>query len=173
MARLITAMVLVLALTGLANAELLANPGPVVVGVTPHAGLYGAAYEFALNLDRALRKAGIRRQVEITFVTPEPYLGHFGHDGIGNSKRLLAGAFARQGSGYLALHPVLNPFSYDGVMLIHVLSGNLIFILIPFTKLAHLVLFPITQLVSETGWHLAPHSGREVAAALGKEHEAI
>ncbi len=77
--------------------ELLANPGPVVVGVTLNAGLYGAAYEFALNLDKALRKAGIRRQVEITFVTPEPYLGHFGHDGIGNSKRILEQAFARQG----------------------------------------------------------------------------
>jgi len=80
--------------------ELLANPGPVVVGLVPNSGLYGAAYEFTLNLDRALRKAGVRRRVDITFVTPEPYLGHFGHDGIGHSKRILEQAFARQGIGY-------------------------------------------------------------------------
>ena len=39
------------------------------------------------------------------------------------------------------------------------MSGNLIFILIPFTKLSHAVLFPATQLVSEMGWHLAADSG--------------
>lgn len=75
---------------------LLANPGPVVIGATLHAGLYGAAYEFALNLDIALRKAGRRSQIPITFVTPEPFLGHLGHGGLGNSAQVIAEAFARQ-----------------------------------------------------------------------------
>lgn len=75
---------------------LLANPGPVVIGATLNAGLYGAAYEFALNLDIALRKAGLRDQVPITFVTPEPFLGHLGHGGLGNSRQIIEEAFANQ-----------------------------------------------------------------------------
>lgn len=76
-------------------------------------------------------------------------------------------------SGYLAMHPVINPFSYDATMLVHVLSGDLIFVLIPFSKLAHIALFPATQLVSELGWYLEPASGRRVALALGKEDKPI
>ncbi len=75
---------------------LLADPGPVVIGLASNAGLYGAAYEFALNLDIALRKAGVRDRAPITFVTPEPYLGHFGHDGLGDSRRIIEQAFERR-----------------------------------------------------------------------------
>ncbi|MCB0209598.1 MAG: FAD-dependent oxidoreductase [Anaerolineae bacterium] len=75
---------------------LLADPGPIVIGAVLNAGLYGAAYEFALNLDMALRKAGLRDKVSITFVTPEPYLGHLGHDGLGNSRQILEAAFLHQ-----------------------------------------------------------------------------
>jgi len=80
---------------------LLANPGPIVIGLDLNASLYGAAYEFALNLDIALRKAGVREDSQITFITPEPYLGHFGHDGLGNSRQIIEGAFASQDITYL------------------------------------------------------------------------
>jgi nitrate reductase gamma subunit len=76
-------------------------------------------------------------------------------------------------SGYLAMHPQINPFDYTGTMFVHVMSGNLIFLLIPFTKMSHVVLFPGTQLVSELGWYLAPGAGQKVAAVLGKENEPI
>jgi nitrate reductase gamma subunit len=76
-------------------------------------------------------------------------------------------------SGYLAMHPSLNPFGYNGTMFVHVMSGNLIFLLIPFTKMSHVALFPGTQLVSEMGWHLRPGAGQQVAVMLGKENEAI
>jgi nitrate reductase gamma subunit len=76
-------------------------------------------------------------------------------------------------SGYLAAHPGVNPFGYNATMFVHVMSGNLILMLIPFTKLSHAVLFPTTQLVSEMAWHLAPGSGEKVALALGKENEPI
>jgi nitrate reductase gamma subunit len=76
-------------------------------------------------------------------------------------------------SGFLAMHPAGNPFSSETTMFVHVMSGNLLFILIPFTKLSHVVLFSTTQLVSEMGWHLAPHSGTRVALALGKEGEPV
>ena len=80
---------------------LLADPGPLVIGLDLNASLYGAAYEFALNLDIALRKAGVREESQITFITPEPYLGHFGHDGLGNSRQIIEGAFAKQDITYL------------------------------------------------------------------------
>lgn len=76
-------------------------------------------------------------------------------------------------TGYLAMHPGINPFSYDPTMLVHVLSGNLVLIAIPFTKLSHAVLFPASQLVSEMGWYLAPGAGSKVSFALGKEGERI
>jgi len=76
-------------------------------------------------------------------------------------------------TGYLAMHPSINPFNYSSTMFLHVMGGNLIFLLIPFTKLSHVVLFPTTQVVSEMGWHLVADSGRRVALALGKEGEAI
>jgi len=65
--------------------ELLENPGPVVVGATQGASCFGAAYEFVFNLESALRKYKKRRHVPITFVTSEPYLGHFGIGGLGAS----------------------------------------------------------------------------------------
>jgi sulfide:quinone oxidoreductase len=80
---------------------LLTDPGPIVIGLDLSASLYGAAYEFALNLDIALRKAGVREETQINFITPEPYLGHFGHDGLGNSRQIIEGAFTSQDITYL------------------------------------------------------------------------
>ncbi len=76
-------------------------------------------------------------------------------------------------SGYLAMHPDINPFGYNGTMFIHVMAGNLIFLLIPFSKMSHMALFPGTQLVSELGWHLLPGAGQQVAVALGKENDPL
>ena len=76
-------------------------------------------------------------------------------------------------TGYLAMHPDINPFGYNGTMFVHVMSGNLIFLLIPFSKMSHMALFPGTQLVSELGWHLQPGAGQQVALALGKENDPI
>jgi sulfide:quinone oxidoreductase len=71
---------------------LLMNPGPIVVGAVQGASCYGPAYEFAFILDTALRRARKRDQVPITFVTPEPYIGHLGLDGVGDTKGLLESA---------------------------------------------------------------------------------
>jgi hypothetical protein len=59
------------------------------------------------------------------------------------------------------------------MMLIHVLSAELIFVLIPFTKIAHCVLIPFSQLVSDLGWRFPSTAGRDVARALGKESVPI
>ncbi len=76
-------------------------------------------------------------------------------------------------SGYLALHPAMNPFGYKGSLLVHVLSGDLILFLMPLTKLSHVVLMPGTQLFAEVAWHFPANSGRNVAIALHKEEEQV
>lgn len=69
------------------------NPGPIVVGAVQGASCYGPAYEFALIMNHALRKAKIRDKVPMTFVTSEPYIGHLGLGGVGDSKGLLESEF--------------------------------------------------------------------------------
>ena len=68
------------------------SPGPIVVGAVQGASCYGPAYEFAFIMDTDLRKRKIRDKVPITFVTAEPYIGHLGLGGVGDSKTLLESA---------------------------------------------------------------------------------
>jgi sulfide:quinone oxidoreductase len=67
----------------------LQNPGPVVIGAMPMASCFGPAYEFAFILDTDLRRRKLRNKVPITFVTSEPYIGHLGLGGVGDSKSML------------------------------------------------------------------------------------
>ncbi len=69
--------------------EFCKNPGPIVVGAVQGASCYGPAYEFAMIMDADLRKRRIRDKVPMTFVTPEPYIGHLGVGGVGDTKGLL------------------------------------------------------------------------------------
>lgn len=69
--------------------ELVENPGPVVVGAAQMASCFGPAYEHAMIMDTDLRKRKMRDRVPMTFVTSEPYIGHLGLGGVGNSKGLL------------------------------------------------------------------------------------
>ncbi len=66
-----------------------ADPGPIVVGAVQGASCYGPAYEFAMIMDTELRKRKIRDKVPMTFVTAEPYVGHLGLGGVGDTKGLL------------------------------------------------------------------------------------
>ena len=76
-------------------------------------------------------------------------------------------------SGFLVMHPPLNPFSFHATLLVHVVSADIVLILAPLTKISHCVLLPLTQVVSEVAWHFPPDAGSKVAAALGKEGEPI
>ncbi|MEQ1651493.1 MAG: FAD-dependent oxidoreductase [Hyphomicrobium sp.] len=69
--------------------QLVAKPGPVIIGAVQGASCFGPAYEFAFVLDKALRDAKVRDRVPMTFVTAEPYIGHLGLDGVGDTKGLL------------------------------------------------------------------------------------
>jgi len=76
-------------------------------------------------------------------------------------------------TGFLLMHPVINPFSFEAMFFIHVMSANMIFVLIPITKLSHIALIPSVQLVSEVGWHWPSDSGSRVGISLGKENEPV
>ena len=67
----------------------LKDPGPLVIGAMPGASCFGPAYEFAFILDTDLRKRKLRHKVPITYVTSEPYIGHLGLGGVGDSKSML------------------------------------------------------------------------------------
>lgn len=69
--------------------EFCKNPGPIVVGAVHGASCFGPAYEYALTLVTDLRKRKIRNKVPITFVTSEPYIGHLGLGGVGDTKGML------------------------------------------------------------------------------------
>ncbi len=69
--------------------QFVANPGPIVVGAVQGASCFGPAYEFAMILDTELKRRKIRDRVPMTFVTAEPYIGHLGLDGVGDTKGLL------------------------------------------------------------------------------------
>lgn len=73
--------------------EFCKNPGPIVVGAVQGASCYGPAYEFAYILDTELRKRRLRDRVPMTFVTVEPYIGHLGLDGVGDTKGLMESEF--------------------------------------------------------------------------------
>jgi sulfide:quinone oxidoreductase len=65
------------------------NPGPVIVGAAPGASCFGPAYETAMILDADLRRRKIRDRVPMTYVTSEPYVGHMGLGGVGDSKGMM------------------------------------------------------------------------------------
>jgi len=69
--------------------RLLEEPGHVIVGAMPMASCFGPAYEYAFILDTDLRKRRLRNKVPITFVTSEPYIGHLGLGGVGDSRGML------------------------------------------------------------------------------------
>jgi nitrate reductase gamma subunit len=76
-------------------------------------------------------------------------------------------------SGFMVMHPDFNPYSYTSVLFVHVMSANLLMVLIPLTKLIHAALLPSVQLVSELGWHWPTDAGSRLAATLGKEGEPV
>ena len=67
----------------------LTDPGQVVVGEFQGASCFCAVYEYILALEADLQRRKLRTHVPITYVTPEPYIGHLGMGGVGNSRELL------------------------------------------------------------------------------------
>ncbi|MEO7008395.1 MAG: FAD-dependent oxidoreductase, partial [Caldimonas sp.] len=67
----------------------LREPGPAIVGAMPGASCFGPAYEFAFIFSKDLQRRKLRPKVPMTYVTSEPYIGHLGLGGVGDSKSML------------------------------------------------------------------------------------
>ncbi len=68
--------------------QLLGEPGPIVIGAAQGASCFGAAYEFLFNVHHQLAKKGLDKKCPMTFVTAEPFLGHFGICGFGKAQQM-------------------------------------------------------------------------------------
>jgi len=77
--------------------KFLEAPGPLVVGAMAGVSCFGPAYEFLLMAEWELRRRGLRDKVSITYVTPEPYAGHLGLDGLSNSRELTEALIKERG----------------------------------------------------------------------------
>ena len=69
-------------------------------------------------------------------------------------------------TGWFAAHPESSPLAYPTMMLLHVLSAELTFVLLPFTKLAHVVLYFFDRISTDIFWRFVPGAGDKVAEAL-------
>jgi len=65
------------------------DPGPIVIGAVQGASCFGPAYEYMFTVESDLRKRQIRDKVKMTYVTSEPYVGHLGLGGVGDTKGML------------------------------------------------------------------------------------
>jgi sulfide:quinone oxidoreductase len=75
---------------------LAADKGRIVIGAAAGASCVGPAYEIAMMIDTVLKRARKRHRFSIVFVTPEPFLGHFGVAGIGAAPRMVQDEFAER-----------------------------------------------------------------------------
>ncbi len=131
--------------------KFLENPGPVVIGAVPGASCMGAGYEYLFNFDHQLRKAGKRKQVLITWVTPEPALGHFGIGGMRGGEAMLKAFLKMQGIEY-RVNAAITEVRPDGVVLSsgEVLPSSFTMLVPPFEGAEAMKNTP--QLVDEKGF---------------------
>ena len=73
--------------------EFLKEPGPAIIGAMPGASCFGPAYEFAFIFNKDLQRRKLRHKVPMTYISPEPYVGHMGLGGVGDSKSMLESEF--------------------------------------------------------------------------------
>jgi sulfide:quinone oxidoreductase len=96
--------------------KFLEQPGDVVIAATQGASCFGAAYEFLFNTSYRLKKAGLKKQVNLTYVTSEPFLGHFGIGGLPHGESLL-GMFLKKENITARVSTSLDHIAEDAVVL--------------------------------------------------------
>jgi nitrate reductase gamma subunit len=72
-------------------------------------------------------------------------------------------------TGFVCANLNISPQNYQFFMLVHILSGELIFVLIPFSKIAHCVLAPLSQVVSTLAWKFPPETDDDICTTLNKK----
>ncbi|MCB2147316.1 MAG: FAD-dependent oxidoreductase [Deltaproteobacteria bacterium] len=103
------------------------QPGPIVAGAALGASCFGPAYEFTMIMETDLRRRKIRDQVPMTFVTSEPYIGHLGLNGVGDTKGLLETVFRERSIKWICnagIDGLVNP---KGFVIVNAYQQNPIF----------------------------------------------
>ncbi len=75
---------------------LLESPGPIVLGSAQMVSCFGPSYELAFEMDAELRRRRMRHKVPILYLSSEPFLGHMGVGGLGDSKTFVEHEFAER-----------------------------------------------------------------------------
>jgi sulfide:quinone oxidoreductase len=89
--------------TGKTWRKIIEDPGPIVMGSAQMVSCFGPSYELAFEMHAELKRLKMRHKVPIIYLTSEPYLGHMGVGGLGNSKRFFEDEFAERD-----IKPVVN-----------------------------------------------------------------
>lgn len=76
-------------------------------------------------------------------------------------------------SGYFCANQGVSPAAYQIWMLIHILSAELIFVLMPFTKMAHCVLMPLSQVISAIAWRFPADTDDDICKTLNKKGASV
>ena len=72
-------------------------------------------------------------------------------------------------TGLICAQFAITPAAYQSLMLIHILSAELIFVLLPFTKIAHCVLMPVSQFIILAAWRFPADTDDAVCTTLNKK----
>ncbi|MGD9253055.1 MAG: hypothetical protein PVG92_03895 [Holophagae bacterium] len=76
-------------------------------------------------------------------------------------------------TGYLAAHPGINPMPHNPTLLAHLLSAGFCFVMIPFSKLAHIALQPLARLPADLAWRFPDDYPEAVVRQIGHEGQPI
>lgn len=76
-------------------------------------------------------------------------------------------------TGFICAHLGVGPRTYQFFMLVHILAAELIFVLIPFTKIAHCVLMPLSQFIANLAWKFPPDTDEKICITLDKKGEPV
>ncbi len=114
--------------------EFIKNPGPIVIGATQNAGCMGAAYEFLFNVEKWLRDQHIRKKVDLYWITPEDYLGHFGIDGMPGGEKMLR-LFMKMFNIHFKTQAAVKEVTAEGILLStgEFIASKFIMLMPPFT----------------------------------------
>jgi len=72
-------------------------------------------------------------------------------------------------TGFSCANLNLAPSTYNLLMLFHILSAELILVLMPFTKIAHCVIMPLSQFIIAIAWRFPPDTDDKVCTTLNKK----
>ena len=72
-------------------------------------------------------------------------------------------------SGFICANVAIGASTYQLLMLTHIVAAELIFILMPFTKIAHCVLQPLSQLISGIAWRFPANTDDDICMTLNKK----